>query len=182
MKYTKDNIDGNQFLYFWKPYKTKNKITESCLSQWYMLDFLEDGITYKSCEHYMMAKKALLFDDQDMFTKIINSNHPKDAKRLGRMVSNFNSNIWDNNKYEIVLNGNLLKFRQNEEYKYYLTNTIPYNLVEASPYDKIWGIGLPPPKDKYDYYFIDEWKGENLLGFALMEVRDILIKESIIIV
>ena len=102
--------------------------------------------------------------------KILKAKSPAEAKKLGRKVSNYDENIWVENRFEIVKAGNYLKFSQNEELKNYLLNTNNRILVEASPVDPIWGIGLA--HDHADANYPEKWKGLNLLGFALMEVRD----------
>ena len=120
----------------------------------------------------MMAYKADLFNDLESIEKILNSNHPKIIKDLGRKIINFDEKTWNENKYSIVLTANYYKFNQNEDMKMILINTKNKILVEASPYDKIWGVGLLETDKK----IIDpnNWKGDNLLGFALMEVRDMI--------
>lgn len=164
------------YVYFWQAASFPNKITQSCLSQWYACDFIVDDVIYHTSEQYMMAQKALLFDDHDIYEKIMQATRPNKYKSLGRMIRNFDQKLWDENKYDIVLKGNLAKFSQNEELKEYLLNTNDYILVEASPYDKIWGIGLKSQDERISnpHY----WEGENLLGFILMDVRDKLSKEG----
>ena len=118
----------------------------------------------------MMYNKALLFDDKDIANEILNNNQPKAIKELGRKVKNFNDELWDKMKYKIVFTGNYYKFSQNTDLRNFLLSTKNKVLVEASPYDKVWGI-----KMKYDDENIENpfcWKGKNLLGFALMEARD----------
>ena len=105
-----------------------------------------------------------------MAFNILNNNNPKDIKAYGRKVSNFNEKVWDENKEQIVLKGNILKFSQNSPLKDYLLNTKEKILVEASPYDKVWGIGMK--EDSPGITGINNWKGLNLLGFALMETRE----------
>lgn len=151
---------------FWKP-----RETYGFLSQWYKSNFIDDdGTTYNCAEQYMMAQKALLFGDNEIFCKIMNETNPYNIKNLGKLVRNFNDETWNKNKFDIVYNGNLLKFSQNEELKQKLLDTENKILVEASPYDKIWGIGLSV-SDK-DFYNPILWKGENLLGKILMKVRN----------
>jgi ribA/ribD-fused uncharacterized protein len=123
----------------------------------------------------MMSQKALLFNDIETNSKIMKENDPKQYKELGRQVKNFSPKIWDEKKFEIVVKGNLHKFSQNENLKQFLLSTKNKILAEASPYDKIWGIGMDA-NDK-DILNQDKWKGENLLGKALMKVRDIIKKE-----
>ena len=122
----------------------------------------------------MMAQKALLFNDNEIFNEIMKANHPKEYKELGRKIKNFSDLKWNENKYQIVLKGNIAKFSQNEKLKAFLLNTGIKILVEASPYDKIWGIGLSADQENIENPLT--WNGENLLGFALMEVRDLISK------
>lgn len=174
MKYSIDYIKTLQsvdFLFFWGHQPSKDgKITKSCFSQWWISNFIENDIIYKSAEHYMMAQKALLFNDNKAFEKIINCISPKDVKSIGREIKSFDAQIWDENKYQIVKKGNFLKFNQNQDLKNFLLSTNDKIIVEASPVDAIWGIGLAEDNPKAKN--IHTWEGENLLGFALMEVRD----------
>jgi len=158
-----------KFLFFWG-HTVKEEVTKACFSQWYPARFEEDGIVYKTAEHYMMAGKARLFNDAEMMVEIIETKTPNQAKSLGRKVKNFNPQLWDEHKYGIVRKGNLLKFSQNENIKKFLLSTGKKILVEASPYDKIWGIGMLETDQRAENPLL--WNGENLLGFALMEVRD----------
>lgn len=176
MKYTSQNVverfqkkEKLKFLFFWG-HTVKDEITKSCFSQWFPFQFEENGISYKTAEHYMMAGKAKLFNDEEILEQILNAETPNEAKSLGRKVKNFDPKLWDEHKYEIVRQGNLLKFSQNEGFKDFLLSTEDKILVEASPYDKIWGIGMLETNPKAENP--SEWNGENLLGFALMEVRD----------
>ena len=145
-------------------------ITKSCFSQWWMADFYSIAHSYLCMEQYMMAGKAELFGDQEIREQILKCNDPRQIKALGRKVRGFDQTVWDRFKYAIVLNGNWCKFSQNRALREFLLSTGDSVLVETSPYDSIWGIRLSasapeaqnPPK----------WRGQNLLGFALMEVRD----------
>lgn len=172
MKYTIKNIDNkSKFLFFWGHQKSKDGlITKTCFSQWWESSFTVNGVVYKTAEHWMMAKKAELFGDNEMAIKILAANSPAQAKDLGRQVKNFNESIWNEKRFEIVVEGNFHKFSQNEELKAFLVDTKKRVLVEASPVDKIWGIGLTAESDKAENPLL--WNGLNLLGFALMEVRD----------
>jgi len=164
-----------KYIFFWGDKPSKDgTIKKSCLSQWWKSEFKVDNIIYKTAEHWMMAQKARLFKDNEILNKIINSKSPAEAKALGRKVKGFNNKIWNENRDQIVIDGNFHKFSQDEDLKTFLINTKDKILVEASPVDKIWGIALAE-----DNEFIDnplKWKGLNLLGFALMEVRDMLNK------
>lgn len=173
MKYTIDKLSEkqNDFLFFWGHQPSKDgTITKTCLSQWWMSSFKVDEIEYKSAEHFMMAKKAALFGDFEIMNQIINTNSPVDVKKLGREVKNYSDAIWLENRYEIVKTGNFYKFSQNAELQKFLLSTGEKVLVEASPVDAIWGIGLA--SDHKNANNPKEWKGLNLLGFTLMEVRD----------
>ncbi len=163
-----------KYIYFWGHQPQANgEIGHGCFSQWWQASFVVDGNTYATAEHYMMAQKALLFDDQAVFAKILAAKHPKQAKALGREVAKFDESVWQDKRFDIVVDANLAKFKQHKELGQYLINTGTWVLVEASPYDKIWGIGLA--KDDERIRNPEQWKGLNLLGFALMEVRDSLV-------
>ncbi|MCD7801275.1 MAG: NADAR family protein [Ruminococcus sp.] len=132
-----------KYIFFWKNTQPKdNSIDESCLSQWYNCSFTVDNITYNTAEQYMMSKKALLFHDIQTFERIMNADNPNQYKRLGRKVKDFDIKVWKSNRFNIVLDGNLAKFSQNQGLKDFLLSTKNRVLVEASPYDTIWGIGL----------------------------------------
>ncbi|MCR8979761.1 NADAR family protein [Brevibacillus laterosporus] len=160
-----------KYLFFWGNTPKKDGIVDkSCFSQWYPASFKEDGIMYATAEHYMMAKKAELFGDTVMCDQILQQKHPNQAKALGRRVQAFDDRVWNAHKLEIVRQANLLKFSQHPELKSYLLHTGNRVLVEASPYDRVWGIGLA--QDHPDAERPQHWRGENLLGFALMLVRE----------
>lgn len=164
-----------KYLFFWGHQPHRNgTITESCLSQWWKGTFEVDNITYSTAEHWMMAEKARLFGDEAMLNKILVAKSPAEAKELGRQINNFQQERWEAARYNIVKKGNFYKFKQNTDLKQYLLNTQNRVLVEASPIDPIWGIGLA--KDNPAVEHPAQWKGLNLLGFALMEVRDMLDK------
>lgn len=160
-----------KYLFFWGHRPSKDgSITASCLSQWWECKFVVDDILYKSAEHWMMAEKARLFQDKENLEKIINCQSPAEAKKLGRQVRNFNAERWNEHRYAIVKKGNHFKFEQNSELKTFLLKTKNRVLVEASPRDRIWGIGMSKNNEKANYP--SQWRGQNLLGFALMEVRE----------
>jgi len=172
MKYDiKDIAPESKFLFFWGHQPSKDGIiTKTCFSQWWVSPFVVDGITYRTAEHWMMAKKAELFKDNEIFEKIIQVNSPAEAKKLGREVRNYKDELWLASRYEIVKQGNLHKFYQNPDLRLFLINTKERILAEASPVDAIWGIGMA--SDHKDIHNPEKWRGLNLLGFALMEVRD----------
>ncbi|MCL1821234.1 MAG: NADAR family protein [Prolixibacteraceae bacterium] len=180
MKYNLDWLIGSfekgkkfKYIFFWGHPKSKNgNLTQSCFSQWWTSPFTVEGVKYNTAEHWMMAQKALLFRDTETFQKIILAKSPTEAKSLGRQVRNFKEEVWVSKRMEIVVQGTLQKFKQNQELKQFLISTKDKVLVEASPVDKIWGTGLAAENEKIENPKC--WKGLNLLGFALMEVRDIL--------
>ncbi|MDY0905485.1 ADP-ribosylglycohydrolase family protein [Pedobacter sp. CFBP9032] len=171
-KYTVSTIkETDEFFFFWEHQASNGgTLTKSCLTQWWAAPFVVDQIEYKTAEHWMMSKKAELFNDQSTLTKILAATSPEEVKNLGRQVSNYDDVIWAENRYEIVREGNFHKFSQHKVLGDYLINTGKRILAEASPVDKIWGIGLA--EENPDAKYVDLWKGLNLLGFALMEVRD----------
>lgn len=182
MRYSLESIQNDfqkgkkiKYLFFWGHQPSKNgSITRTCLSQWWKSTFTIDTDIYYCMEQYMMAEKARLFQDNETLEKIMKSNHPKQIKDLGRQVKNFNEDIWIRNRYSIILNGNYAKFIQDEGLRQFLIGTKDRVLVEASPYDKIWGIGMSADDKNIENPVL--WNGANLLGFALMEVRDELIR------
>lgn len=164
---------------FWGHHQSQAGIVDkSSLSQWYPSSFVYRGEQYCCAEQFMMACKAELFGDLDIKERLLLSKEPKLIKALGRQVSNFDQELWDKFKHSIVLMGNWCKFSQNPDLADFLLSTHNRLLVEASPVDKIWGIGLAA--DHEDATNINKWRGLNLLGFALMEVRDELkrVRES----
>ena len=162
-----ENVD---FLFFWgHTPKADGVVDKSCLSQWFVRPFVVEGITYASAEHFMMAEKARLFRDADVLTKILDSKTPAEAKALGRSVRNYDDRVWGRFRSEAVVRGNVAKFGQNADLRTFLLGTGEKVIVEASPRDRIWGIGMgganPDASDP------SKWRGLNLLGFALMEAR-----------
>jgi len=161
------------YLFFWGHTQKKDGIIDkSCFSQWFPAPFIVNGVAYPTAEHWMMAKKAELFIDDKILKGILETGKPAVAKELGRKISNFNAEKWNASSYTIVVEGNKNKFSQHGTLKTFLQNTGNKVLVEASPTDTIWGIGLS--QNDADAMNPFKWKGTNLLGFALMEVRDIL--------
>ncbi|MGW4214858.1 NADAR family protein [Lentzea sp. NPDC004789] len=159
-----------KFLFFWGHQPERDGgIGKGCLSQWWPCTFVVDGVTFASAEHYMMWRKALLFDDTAVAARVLAAASPGEAKALGREVSGFSEPAWVSARLEIVVAGNLAKFGQDPALRSYLLGTGSRVLVEASPLDRVWGIGLtaddPRATDP------SSWQGLNLLGEALMEVR-----------
>lgn len=160
-----------KILPFWGHKKEKNgTVTKSCFSQWWKAKFRVDAEDYCCMEQYMMAEKARLFGDKEIEEQIMECMEPGKIKAYGRKVKGFQEDIWNICKYSIVLNGNYYKFMQNPELKKFLLNTGNKILIEASPYDGIWGIRMSAEEKEIENPM--KWKGKNLLGFALMEVRD----------
>lgn len=172
MKYNIQNIvPENKFLFFWGHQPNRDgSISKTCFSQWWLSSFEVKGVIYKTAEHWMMAKKAELFNDQEILNKIIQAKSPAEAKKLGREVRNYDDKLWLENRFEIVKQGNYHKFSQDPDLKFFLLNTNDRILVEASPVDPIWGIGMA--SEHKDINNPEKWDGLNLLGFALMEIRD----------
>lgn len=159
-----------KFIFFWGHQKKNNETTKSCFSQWYESEFVVNGIKYQTAEQFMMAEKARLFNDYETLDLILNSKNPGEVKKFGRLVKNFSDKEWQDKRFEIVVEGNLNKFSQNQELKEFLINTNERIIVEASPLDKIWGIGMAENDEGIENPF--NWKGLNLLGYALMVVRE----------
>jgi len=164
------------YFFFWgHTPKMPGAVDKSCLSQWFPASFVVNDMLYHTAEHWMMAKKAELFKDEDALSKILSTTKPGTAKALGREVRDFDKNAWDANAYKFVVEGNIHKFSQHETLKSFLLKTGNKIIVEASPRDFIWGIGLG--QDRKEAMSPNTWRGTNLLGFALMEARDELLKQ-----
>ena len=150
--------NGVNYMFFWG----------GMFSNWYITDFTVDDITYNCGEQYMMYQKALTFNDIKTANEILRECVPSDQKSLGRKVKNYSDKIWNEVRYDIVKKGLREKFKQSQFAKSYLLKHKGYKMVEASPVDRIWGIG-------YDSYNaiqnIDDW-GENLLGKILTELAN----------
>jgi ribA/ribD-fused uncharacterized protein len=164
--------DGGQakYLLFWghRP-PPAGGVGKGCLSQWWPAAFTVDGVSYSSAEHFMMAAKALLFGDAGTAGRIRAAPHPGAAKELGRQVRGFEEKHWAERRFDLIITGNMAKFGQHPELRDFLLGTGSRVLVEASPRDRIWGIGLAADDDRATSPA--HWLGLNLLGFALMEVR-----------
>ncbi|AQS10444.1 swarming motility protein YbiA [Clostridium saccharobutylicum] len=163
-----------EYIFFWGHQKTLNgTVTKTCLSQWYQEPFEMNNFTYQCAEQYMMAEKARIFKDEEALDKILKAYHPNQMKLIGKNIKNFDLKIWNEVKFDIVKIANLGKFSQNYKLKKYLRSTKNKILVQASPHDKVWGIGFSENDclSQNPLY----WNGENLLGFVLMNVREILL-------
>ena len=164
---------SDKFLLFWGHQKSAS-ISASCLSQWYTSSFWQDETRYLCAEQYMMAKKAECFGDKEALEQILSAKDPAQMKALGRQVRGFDAKVWDEIKFGVVLNASYLKFSQNAPLRDFLLQTVSKVLVEASPVDKIWGIGLAASDENAQNPM--KWRGQNLLGFALMRARDEIAK------
>lgn len=158
------------FLFFWGHTPRREGIVDaSCLSQWYPAAFEVDGVRYPTAEHFMMAGKARLFRDAEACTRILRARTPAEAKAIGREVQDYEDDAWEKARASVVVRGNVAKFGQHTPLREFLRRTGKRVLVEASPRDTVWGIGLaasnPDARDPA------KWRGRNLLGFALMEAR-----------
>lgn len=159
-----------KFLFFWghRP-PPDGGVGKGCLSQWWPAPFTVDGIRYATAEHYMMAAKARLFGDDETAARILAAGHPGEAKALGRQVAGFAEDVWAAHRYAVVVAASVAKFDQHPPLREYLLSTGGRVLVEASPLDRVWGIGLAADDERAERPA--RWPGQNLLGFALMEAR-----------
>lgn len=141
-------------------------------SQWYPSSFTVNHLKFNCAEQFMMYAKALLFHDLETAEEILQATSPKDQKALGRKIRNFDAEIWALFREGIVYTGSYAKFTQNPTLQEILLATQGTTLVEASPYDKIWGIGL----GENDPQALSRatWKGLNLLGETLTRVREMI--------
>lgn len=140
------------------------------LSNWYPSNFMVDGIQFSSMEQFMMYRKAICFHDECIAEKILGTKDVAKIKALGHAVKNYDENYWNGVRQVIVYEGLLAKFSQNNELKDNLVNTGNVILAECAVKDRIWGIGLSM-KDE-NRYNRSKWRGENLLGYTLMMVRE----------
>ena len=167
-----------KFTFFWR----------GPFSQWATSYFVADGVHYNCCEQYMMAQKAIMFEGPEWFKsgvdgdlelttlgKIMLSVSPSEQKKLGRQVKNFDEGRWNTAARDVVFKGNLAKFSQNLNFQQRLFETCGTTLVEASPLDKIWGIGLA--EDDPRACNRAEWLGTNWLGEVLTNVREQLMNK-----
>ncbi len=159
-----------KYVFFWGHRRHGERVTASCFSQWYRAPFTVAGESYPTAEHFMMAEKAALFGDEATRKKVLETPSPATAKALGREVRGFDESLWKANRFAIVVRANTAKFSQNAGLGEFLRQTESRILVEASPVDRIWGIGLAQDDERAPNP--NQWRGLNLLGFALMAVRD----------
>lgn len=155
-----DTYENDDYIFFWG----------SIFSNWAKASFIYKGEKYNCAEQAMMAEKAIMFNDMPTLKDIMNSNNPRQQKALGREVAGFNKQLWESKCLPLVSDICFQKFSQNEHLRDRLLSTGKKKIVEASPSDDIWGIGLHAE----DHDILDEskWKGKNWLGIALMNARD----------
>lgn len=160
-----------KYLHFWghRP-RPDGRIGQSCLSQWWPSPFVVDGLGYATAEHWMMAAKARLFEDAGAEQRILAARSPAQAKKEGRLVRGFDEETWRRERFRIVVEGSVHKFASDAGLRAFLLGTGRRVLVEASPMDRVWGIGLAA--DDEAAMDPQRWRGPNLLGFALMEARE----------
>ncbi|MER5789248.1 NADAR family protein [Streptomyces sp. NPDC001980] len=166
-----------KYLHFWghRP-RPDGRISASCLSQWWPSPFVVDGVEYATAEHWMMAGKARLFGDPEAERAVLAAAHPAAAKKAGRLVRGFDEAIWQRERFGIVAEGSAHKFGAEPGLRDFLLGTGDRVLVEASPVDRVWGIGLAATDAGAEDP--QRWRGLNLLGFALMEARARLLAEG----
>ncbi|MFD1989891.1 NADAR family protein [Paenibacillus nicotianae] len=161
------NSKSESFLFFYRD--------ASPFSQWYPASFILEGQQFTSAEQYMMYGKAQLFGDRDIARRVIEAAHPRQQKALGRQVQRFDNDLWNQEAKNIVYRGNHAKFTQNPELLLVLLATAGHTLVEASPTDRIWGIGLS--EDDPRIHQRATWRGTNWLGEVLTQLREDLLSQ-----
>ena len=162
-----------RYRYFWgHKARADGQLSDSVFSQWWPCRFEVDGPAYTTAEQYMMAGKARLFGDQETLAEILATHDPGAVKALGRKVRGFEEKAWAAARFDLVTRGNVAKFGQDDALRAHLLGTGDDLLVEASPTDRIWGIGLG--RDDAKAQDPRSWRGQNLLGFALVRARAIL--------
>ncbi len=164
-----------KYVFFWGHTRRGDAIGASCLSNWYPAPFELDGLRYATAEHWMMAGKARLFGDDSALARVLSASHPGEAKKIGREVRGFDEETWVAERDAMVCRGLVAKFSQNAALGAYLRGTRSRVLVEASPVDELWGIGLAADDERAHEPLA--WRGLNRLGFLLMEARGALTSE-----
>jgi ribA/ribD-fused uncharacterized protein len=166
-KLTQEYRQTDTHFYFWN----------TIYSQWFSYNdkplFEEKGNRFWSAEHYMMYHKARVFGQEEIMRDCLQRLSPRKVKALGRTIPNFSDNVWNKHKIDIVTQGNVLKFSQNPDLLAKMKEQQDLIIVEASPEDPIWGIGLH--FDNEDVLDEAKWKGQNLLGICVMEARKIIL-------
>ncbi|WP_433342004.1 NADAR family protein [Micromonospora sp. CA-111912] len=159
-----------KYLHFWghRPQRD-GSVGPGCLSQWWPAPFTVDGRVFHTAEHWMMWRKAVLFGDDAVAEQVLAAEHPQRAKALGRRVRGFDEAVWVAHRYDVVVAGSVAKFAQHADLRAFLLATGNRVLVEASPVDRVWGAGLAADDPAVENPA--RWRGDNLLGFALMDAR-----------
>ena len=160
-----EHLNFEKHTFFWR--------ADHPLSQWYPAEFVLNDHSFTSAEQYMMWRKAMLFEDLETADKILATDSPEEAKKLGRQVKNFQQEQWDAACKQIVYEGNYAKFSQNPELLEQLLATVGTLIVETNPRDRIWGIGMFEREAKQTPP--EQWRGQNLLGKILTVLRDLFI-------
>lgn len=165
----KVNNRGERFVLFFRPHE----VNGMC-SNWYMSDFVdkEGKVNFNCGEQYMMYEKAKLFKDYKVAQEILKETNPKEMKKYGRKVKNYDDKLWSCHRYNVMVQGLYCKFSQNPDLKDWIIKADCNYFVECSPYDAIWGIKTPMSSDNCLYP--EKWNGENLLGKCLLDVRSII--------
>lgn len=159
-----------RYVHFWGHAPRRDGVLgPSCLSQWWPAPFTVDGVSYATAEHWMMAGKARLFGDAEAERRAVEARHPGEAKAAGRTVRGFDEARWREHRFDLVVEGSVHKFGSDPALEEFLRGTRRRVLVEASPLDRVWGIGLAADDERAEDPA--RWRGLNLLGFALMEAR-----------
>jgi ribA/ribD-fused uncharacterized protein len=160
-----------EYLPFWgHTPRADGRLGPSCLSQWWPSPFVVGAVRYATAEHWMMAAKARLFGDPEAERLVLAAGHPAEAKSAGRLVRGFDERVWARERFGIVREGSVHKFGRDPALREFLLATGDRVLVEASPKDRIWGIGLAASDERAEDPA--RWRGPNLLGFALMAARE----------
>jgi ribA/ribD-fused uncharacterized protein len=167
-------------LFFWGHNAKGYVMGKQCLSNWFPSTFIVEEkindkiikLKFHNNEQYFMYQKAKLFGDINMMEKILKEKKPFNCKKLGKLVKNFDKKIWEENCVDLVTMGCYYKFSQDKEFKKFLLSTGDRLLVEASPYDFIWGIGMGELKAKN--LPPEKWPGKNYLGICLMNARKMI--------
>ncbi|WP_393077636.1 NADAR family protein [Streptomyces sp. LN704] len=160
-----------KYLHFWghRP-RQDGQVGAGCLSQWWPSPFVVEGVSYATAEHWMMAGKARLFGDAAAERRALEAPNPALAKKAGRLVRDFDDSVWERERFAVVVEGSVHKFAAHPDLRAFLLGTGERVLVEASPMDRVWGIGLAADDERASDP--ERWRGQNLLGFALMVARE----------
>lgn len=142
------------------------------LSNWYKSDFTVDGVKFSSAEQYIMYKKCLILGESVLASQILDIDDPAEQKRIARNTTNYSETLWGGRRQAVVMRGLYAKFSQNDELRQKLLDTGDAFLVECSWADRTWACGQDLSSREKAY--MPRWRGKNILGFTLMEVRDML--------